>query len=114
MPITVDVNSKVLAHARAEVAAAKADDWRTPHRAASWTFDAGVAPEEGSKWLQKSLAIQKSYANVSLQARWLAKDGKKKEAVAAAKEAVALGKASKDPVDTAATEKLITEWTAAN
>ena len=114
VPITVDVNSKVLAHARAEVAAAKADDWRTPHRAASWTFDAGVAPEEGSKWLQKSLAIQKSYANVSLQARWLAKDGKKKEAVAAAKEAVALGKASKDLVDTAATEKLITEWTAAN
>ena len=62
VPITVDVNTKVLAHARAEVAAAKADDWRTPHRAASWTFDAGVAPEEGSKWLQKSLAIQKSYA----------------------------------------------------
>ena len=114
VPITVDVNTKVLANARAEIAAAKADDWRTPYRAASWAFDAGVAKDEASGWLSQSLQREKTYNNLSLRARWLAKDGKKKEAIAAAKEAVAVGKASKDKVDTAATEKLIADWTAAN
>lgn len=112
VPIQVDVNTKVLANCRAEIAAAKPDDWRTAQRAASWCFDAGVALEEGSAWLEKSLAVQKTYQNLSLRARWLAKDGKKKEAIATAKEAVAAGKASKDKIDTAATEKLLADWTA--
>jgi len=113
VPIQVDVNTKVLANCRAEIAAAKADDWRTTQRAAGWCFDAGVALDEGAAWLDKSLAVQKTYQNLSLKARWLAKDGKKKEAIATAREAVAAGKASKEKVDTAATEKLLADWTAA-
>lgn len=113
VPIQIEVNTKVLANCRAEIAAAKADDWRTPYRAASWCFDAGVAPEEGSAWLEKSLTIQKTYQNLTLKARWLAKDGKKKDAIATAQDAVAAGKASKEKIDTAATEKLIADWTAA-
>src|SRR5258706_2058553 len=35
VPIQIDVNTKVLASCRAEIAAAKADDWRTTQRAAS-------------------------------------------------------------------------------
>ena len=112
VPIQIDVNTKVLASCRAEIAAAKADDWRTPYRAAGWCFDAGAAPEEGSAWLEKSLTIQKTYQNLTLKARWLARDGKKKDAIATAQDAVAAGKASKEKVDTAATEKLIADWTA--
>jgi hypothetical protein len=111
VPIGVDVNTTVLAGARREIAAAKADDWRTPYRAAGWCFDNSVALDEGAGWLEKSLAIQKGYANLSLKAKWLAKDGKQPEAVATAKQAIEAGKASKEKVDTSATEKLLAEWT---
>ncbi len=112
VPIEVDVNTKVLASCRTEVAAAKADDWRTPFIAARWCFDNGVALDEGRGWLEKSIGVQKSHANLNLKARWLHKDGKTKDAVLAAKDAIATGKASKDAVDTSATEKLLAEWTA--
>jgi hypothetical protein len=111
VPIGVDVNTTVLAGARREIAAAKADDWRTPYRAAGWCFDNNVALDEGAGWLEKSLAIQKGYANLSLKAKWLAKDGKQPEAVATAKQAIEAGKASEEKVDTSATEKLLAEWT---
>lgn len=112
VPIEVDVNGIVLPKARAAVAAAAADDWRTPYRAASYCFDGGVNLEEGAQWLEKSLGIQQAYANLNLKARWLAKDGKTKEAIAAAEKAIAAGKAAEPPVDTGALEKLVGEWRA--
>ncbi len=48
--LTVDTNGKTLAAARAALAVAKPDDWRTPYRAASWAFDAGVVPDETANW----------------------------------------------------------------
>jgi hypothetical protein len=112
VPVAVDVNGIVLPKARAEVAAAKADDWRTPYRAASYCFDSGTNLEEGAQWLEKSLAIQPGYGNLGLKARWLAKDGKTKEAVATAQKAIEAGKAAKPPADTTALEKQLAEWTA--
>jgi hypothetical protein len=112
VPIAVGVDSLVLAGCRREVAAARPDDWRTPMRAAGWCLDSGVAAGEGRAWLDRSLGVQENYNNVSLQARWLMKDGKKKEAIAAAKKAIELGKASKEKVDTSGTERLLTDWTA--
>jgi hypothetical protein len=111
VPIQVAVNDLVLADCKTEVAAAKADDWRTAYRAAAWCFDNNVALADGAGWLDKSIGVQKTHANLNLKARWLHKDGKKAEAIAAAKEAVATGKASKETVDTSATEKLVAEWT---
>ena len=111
VPITVDVNANVLAGCRSEIASAKSDDWRTPQRAAGWCFDNSVALDEAAAWLEKSLAIQPAYANLALKSRWLAKDGKKAEAIATARRAIAAGKASKETVDTSATEKLVAEWT---
>jgi hypothetical protein len=110
LPIAVDVNGIVLPKARAEVAAAKADDWRTPYRAASFCFDSGINLEEGAQWLEKSLAVQPAYGNLNLKARWLAKDGKTKDAIATAQKAIETGKAAKPPADTAALEKLVAEW----
>jgi len=112
VPITVDVNASVLAAARKEVPNAQRDAWRTPFRAASYCLDNSTALAEGAEWLEQSLAIEKNYSNLALKARWLAKDGKQKEAIAAAKEAIAAGKVAKPPADTAATEKLLAEWTA--
>jgi DUF2911 family protein len=112
VPITVDLNATVLASARKEIATAERDVWRNSLRAATWCFDNSVALSEGAAWLEKSIAAQPNHANLSLKARWLAKDGKKVEAIAAAKKAIDAGKAAKPPVDTAATEKLVAEWVA--
>jgi hypothetical protein len=110
VPIGVKVNDIVLAKARTELAAAKADDWRNPLRAAQFCFDNGVALDEGAKWLDQSLAIKKGYSNQSLKARWLAKDGKTKQAIAMANDAIAAGKAATPPADTSSLEKRLAEW----
>jgi len=112
VPITIDLNGSVLASARKEIATSDRDAWRNPLRAATWCFDNSVALEEGAAWLEKSIAAQPNHANLSLKARWLAKDGKQKEAIAAAKRAIETGKAAKPPADTAPTEKLLAEWSA--
>jgi hypothetical protein len=113
VPIAVDVNAIALARCRTEVAAAKPDDARTPMRAAQFCFDNTVALDEGKQWLARSLQAQPNYSNLTLQARWLMKDGKKNDAIAAAKKAIDAGKASKDKVDTSGTEKLLADWQAA-
>lgn len=112
VPITVDVNDKVLADSRREIANLKADDWRTPYRAAGWAFDSGIARDEANGWLDRSLAIDRNFQNLGLKARRLAKDGKLADAVATAKQGVAAGKAAKDKPDTAPLEKQIAEWQA--
>ena len=115
VPITIetDMTTMVLASARDEMTKLKADDWRTPYRAATFAFDNGVDnKDEAWGWLQKSVATMENYQNLSLLARMQAKNGRTKEAVASATKAVKLGKASKERVDTAATEKLLAEWTA--
>ena len=61
LKFTVDTNGKTLAAARTAVAAAKPDDWRTPYRAASWAFDAGVAPDESAKWAQSAAKAKENF-----------------------------------------------------
>jgi len=113
VPITADVNAKALANARAAMTTLKADDWRTPYQAASFTLANDVAMDEGEQWLKKSLSIQENHTNLNLLARWQMKVGKKKEAIATGEKAIATGKASKETVDTSGTEKLVAEWKAA-
>lgn len=111
VPITVDVDGIVMKSARAELAAAKPDDWRTPLRVAQYSFDNNVHLDEAEKWLEQSLAIQEGYSNLSLKARWLAKEGKKDEAIATAKRAIEKGKAVTPPANTTQMETLLGEWT---
>jgi len=113
VPITVDANGMALASARTAIAEMKPDDWQTPYQAANWCLGADTALEEGRTWLDKSLAIQKTYNNLNCLARWEMKSGHKTEAIAAAKQAIAAGKASKEKVDVAPTEKLLSDWMAA-
>lgn len=113
VPIAVNVTDLALASARMAIAAAKADDWRTPYQAAGYCMTNDVALDEGKQWLEKSLAVQQTYANMGLKARWLAKDGKRAEAIKAAEKAIELAKASKDKPDTGSLEKLVEEWKAA-
>ncbi len=112
VPITVDVNSKVLADCRSAVAAAKPDDWRTRNSAARWCMDNDQALAEARAWLDQALKIEKNYGTLGTLARLQMKDGKKREAIATAEQAIAAGKAAKPPTDTAQLETLVAEWKA--
>lgn len=112
--ISVDVNAKVLKDCRAAVAAAAADDWRTPYRAANWCFDNAQAPDEAAAWGAKALKLKENFQTLSLAARMTAKAGRTTEAVSQMTRAVALGKADKGlvPAQIEPMEKLLTEWSA--
>ncbi len=110
VPISVDVPALALARARTEIGAAKADDWRTPYRAAQYSFDNAVALDEGATWLDKSIAIEPAYANLNLKSRWLAKNGDTKGAIATANKALEINKKAKTPADAKQLETLIAEW----
>lgn len=110
--VTVDVVSRVMAAARDSVAAAKADDWRTPYRAASYALD--NARPEASAWAATALQRKENFQTLALAARMSAKGGRTKEAVDQMRRAIALGKADKDVEAEmiAPMEKLLADWTA--
>ncbi len=112
--LTVDTNGKTLAAARAALAVAKPDDWRTPYRAASWAFDAGVVPDETTKWAQAAGKVKQNFQTCGLLARLAARSGDTKLATALMKQSIAFGKA--DTTVAAAqvegNEKTLAEWTA--
>jgi hypothetical protein len=113
VPFTVevkDVNAIALEKARATIAAAKPDDWRTPLQASNYFLqNANKADDEQAiQWLEQSLKIKETYNNVFAKARLLASQGKTTEAISAGEKALQLGKESK--ADTAALEKSLAEW----
>lgn len=113
--ITVDTNGKTLASARAAIAAAKPDDWRTPFRAASWAFDAGVAPGDVTMWAQSAAKVKDNFQTSGLLARLAAKHGDSKSAVSLMSKSIAFGKADTTVAEEQVKnhEKLLAEWSAA-
>jgi len=101
---------KVLAAARKAVAEAKPDDWRTPYRAAVFCLDNNVDLADAKAWLAKSVAAKETMYNLAGQARLLAMEGKKTDAIALAKKAIAVGKAADPKADTSMVDNLIVEW----
>ncbi len=103
--IGVDTTQKVLAAARKAV-----DDWRLPYRAATFCLDNNVNLAEARTWMNKSVAMKETMYNLAGQARFLALDGKKTEAIVLAKKAIAVGKAADPKADTTMVDNLIKEW----
>ena len=113
VPFTVevgDVNALTLEKARAAIAAAKPDDWRTPLQAAGFSFQNKINREEAMKWLDQSIKIKETYGNLGLKARVLAEMGNTAEAISLAEKAIAVGKAADPKTDTSQMEKLLAEW----
>lgn len=106
--ISVDVDTKI----RKQLAAADAASWQAPMMAARYWFDQKTNREEAWKLLEKSIATNRNYVNVSRRARVLADEGKLAEAVKAGEEALALAKADPAKPNTAAFEKTVAEWKA--
>lgn len=113
VPFTVevtDVKGLTLKKVRASAAAAKPDDWKTPLQAANYVL---LSPDkmdttEAIGWLEQSIKVKENYNNMYTKARWLASQGKTREAIATGERALMLGKESK--ANTADLEKRITEW----
>jgi hypothetical protein len=110
VPVSVDVENITLAKGKAELASAKPDDWRTPYMMANYAFQFDVAKDEGAKWLDQSIRIKPGYSNLNLKARWLAKEGDTKGAIAAAKQALEVNKKAEQPADTSQLEASLAEW----
>jgi hypothetical protein len=111
VPFTVnaDTTNRVLAAARTALTTAKADDWRTPYMAANFAFDAGVAADESTKWLDQSINANANIANLYLKARMQAKAGDKAGAIKSAEMAIA--KATPEQKDFAGEiQKAIDGW----
>jgi Protein of unknown function (DUF2911) len=111
----VDTNSQFLSNAKDAVAKAKPDDWRTPLTAARYLYDNKYATADAAAFLDKSLSVKETFANLSTKAGVLAGEGKKKEAVAAAQKALAMKDADPRPSAEAVAdlEKKVAEWKAA-
>jgi hypothetical protein len=115
VPFTVevkDVKALTLQKARAAVAAAKPDDWRTPLQAANYVLlsEDKTDPTEAIGWLEQSIKAKETFGNLSTKARWLASQGKTQEAIAAGEKALVLGKEAK--ANTSDLEKRLAEWKA--
>jgi hypothetical protein len=113
VPFTVevkDVKALTLQKARAAVAAAKPDDWRTPLQAANYVLlgEDKIDPAEAVAWLEQSIKVKETFNNLSTKARFLASQGKTREAVTVGERAVALGKEAK--ANTSDLEKRLAEW----
>ncbi len=113
--LTVDTKALFLANAKDAVAKAKPDDWRTPLTAARYLHDNNYAPAEATAFLEKSLSVKETFANLSLKASVLADEGKKKEAVTAAQRALGVKDTEPKPSPEAVAdlEKKLAEWKAA-
>ena len=112
VPFTVevkDVAALTLQKARAAVAAAKPDDWRTPLDAANYALQS-KNEELGAQWLDQSIKIKPTFRNLSAKANMLFSAGKKDEALVIAEQAIQQGKA--DKVDTSRFEKRVADMKA--
>jgi len=101
VPFTVATNTtqKVLADARAAVAAAKPDDWQTPLRAATFAIENRVDLEEANKWLDQSIKANENIRNLFEKARAQAAAGDRAGAIATAQKAISkAGEKDKDVV----------------
>jgi hypothetical protein len=116
VPFTVevkDVAALTLQKARAAVAAAKPDDFKTRADAASIGLQNKATADEAMGWLDESIKIKATLGNLGLKARTLAAQGKTTEAIAAGEKAIEAGKEAKaNPAAIANMEKLVAEWKA--
>lgn len=107
-----DVQGRTLTMIREAIKNRKADDVRPLNQGASYVYSLRIKNSytEALGWLEDSIKMRETFANLNTKARILAEMGNYKEAVAAAEKAVTIGKAANPPVNTADLEKLLADW----
>ncbi len=91
IPISVDTDAQV----EAGMAKALEDAWRPHFVAARYLLDSGGDLNRALDYVGRSIAIKPTWWNQWVKAQILGKQGKKKDAQKAAKDALALGKGDK-------------------
>jgi hypothetical protein len=111
--IGTDTTNQAMADIRQELSG-DVKEWNVPYNAANFAFNAsGDHRGDAMKWIDQSIAVKETFFNLRLKAQMLAKDGKKKEAVAVGEKALAAGKDDKNAAtEIPALEKQIAEWKA--
>jgi hypothetical protein len=105
LPIKVNTNTLVLEGAR------KAKGWKEKMEAARYCLDNDVSLDEGTKWIGESVAEQKNYSNLNIQAQLLAKQNKMNDAIKVMQEALIFGKKmDKAPGNIKDMEELLKVW----
>jgi len=109
VPFTVGTGTtaKTLAAARDAIKNAKADDWQTPYRAASFANLAGETADARA-WLDQSIKVKQTNSNLYLRAQMEAKAGNRAAAVRDAEAALALTTDNKDLAEEI--QKSINDW----
>ncbi len=117
VPFTVnvgDVNGRMISRVRDAIKSRKSDDARPLNQGANFVFGNKLKDnyDEAIGWLDISIALRETYANLTAKARILNEMGKTKEAIELGEKAVMVGKAASPVVDTTNFENLLKEWKA--
>ena len=111
IPIEIETHTtaNVMANARTAIAGAKADDWQTPNRAATFAFENGKMTE-AKEWSDAAVKKSENLSTLWLRARIEQKEGHKAEAIKTAE--LALSKQTdKDNKDfVGEVKKQVEEW----
>lgn len=115
VPFTLETNTNEQALAGIRKAlTGDVKEWNVPYSAANYVVTNKLSNQaEAMKWIDQSIALKPTFYNLRLKSQMLDQAGNKKDAVAAAEKAVALGKENSKDVDqdeVAKTEKQIAEW----
>ena len=91
---------------------ASVGNWQLLNGAARFALDNKMYLEEGLKWAERSIALDKNPRNLQTKAELLAQTGKVDDAITVAEEAMKLAKATDQKANTSGLEKMITDWKA--
>ena len=111
--VSVDVVATALEKAKAAVAAAKPDDWRTPSQAAGYANqngdkeDAAMWMDQAIKIVDSAIAAKPTFQNLAAKTNMLLALGRKDDALKVADQAIAQGKT--DKADSSGFEKRIAD-----
>jgi len=104
-PVEVNTQELVLQSAR------NSTGWGTLMNAANYCLQQNINLEEGYKWIQASTILEESYWNLRVLAQYLAKMGKKEDAIATLEKAIDLGsKMENAPFDFDSMKKMLADW----
>ncbi|GAB3270543.1 DUF2911 domain-containing protein [Larkinella harenae] len=98
---TANLKVDVIANAQANIEKAVADkpeDAGVLQAAANWNLSKNRNLDQALAWVDKSIGLKETYANVWTKAQILSKMGKIAQALPLAQKALALGEASNDPI----------------
>lgn len=88
--VEIDVNKVVLENMRTELRGISGFGWQGYQQAAAFCLRNNISLDEGEKWIDRSLAIQKTFANLLTKSRYLIIENKIEEADKLIREAMAI------------------------